>query len=103
MSGSKGFTSPKKKRMHQLFTESVFITSVIETYTNNATYNQSLAMLPSSSIKEIYNPTWKIFVVFEGRKITPTICSEFMNTLYGTVNTSKLFNNKISAFLVYKY
>jgi len=37
------------------------------------------------------NPSWKKFVVYEGKKRTPTIYSKAIKALYGTVDAAKLF------------
>ena len=45
------------------------------------------------------HPTWKKHVVYEGKRHTPTIYSEAIKTLYGTVDASKLFYDNLSSFL----
>ena len=37
------------------------------------------------------NPDWNQYVVYEGRKKVPTIYSEALKALYGTVDAAKLF------------
>ena len=37
------------------------------------------------------DPTWKKYVVYEGKKRVPTIYTEADKALYGTVDVSKLF------------
>ena len=46
------------------------------------------------------NPDWNEFVVYEGRKKVPTIYSEALKALYGTVDASKLFFEDLSSFLI---
>ena len=46
------------------------------------------------------NPDWKRCVVYEGRKEVPTIYSEALKVLYGTVDASKLFFEDLSGFLL---
>lgn len=46
------------------------------------------------------NPAWKQFVVHEGKKNIPTIYSEAIKALYGTVDASKLFFDDLTYFLV---
>ena len=45
------------------------------------------------------HPSWKKYVVYEGKRHTPTIYSEAIKTLYGTVDASKLFYDNLSSFL----
>ena len=37
------------------------------------------------------DPKWKEYIQYKGKKNTPTIYSEAIKALYGTVDTSKLF------------
>jgi hypothetical protein len=46
------------------------------------------------------NPEWEKYIVYEGRKKVPTIYSEAIKALYGTVDAAKLFYNNLSSFLV---
>ena len=45
------------------------------------------------------NPTCKKFIVYKGKKITPTIYSEAINDVYGIVDASKFFFEKLNSFL----
>ena len=44
-------------------------------------------------------PSWKQFVVFEGRRNTPTIYSRAIKALYGTLDAVKLFFDNLSGYL----
>ena len=46
------------------------------------------------------NPSWTEFVVTEGRKKVPTIYSEAIKALYGTVDAAKPF---MTTYTVYLY
>lgn len=46
------------------------------------------------------NPEWEQFVTYEGKKRVPTIYSEAIKALYGTVDAAKLFYENLSSFLV---
>ena len=46
------------------------------------------------------NPEWEKYVVYEGKKKVPTIYSEALKALYGTVDASKLFFEDLSQFLL---
>ena len=46
------------------------------------------------------NPKWKQYVVYEGHKRVPTVYSEALKALHGTVDASKLFSNDLSGFLL---
>ena len=46
------------------------------------------------------NPSWDRFVVYEGKKRTPTIYSRAIKALYGTVDAAKLFYDSLSLLLV---
>ena len=48
------------------------------------------------------NPEWRNFVVYEGKKATPTIYSQAKKALYGTVDAAKLFFDNLSSFLMDK-
>ena len=48
------------------------------------------------------NPSWKKYIVHEGKKRTPTIYSEAIKAIYGTVDAVKLFYDSLLAFLVGK-
>ena len=45
------------------------------------------------------NPSWEQYVIYEGRKRTPTIYSRAIKALYGTVGAAKLFFDNLSSFL----
>ena len=46
------------------------------------------------------NPSWKEFVVLEGKRKVPTIYSEAIKALYGTVDAAKLFYDNLCSILV---
>ena len=46
------------------------------------------------------NPDWKVYVTYEGKNSTPTIYSEAIKALYGTVDAAKLFYDSLSSFLI---
>ena len=48
------------------------------------------------------DPTWKQHVVYEGRKRVPTIYSEAIKALYGTVDAAKLFHDNLIDLLTNK-
>ena len=46
------------------------------------------------------DPSWKQYVVYEGKKRVSTMYSEADKALYGTVDAPKLFFENLSIFLV---
>ena len=46
------------------------------------------------------NPEWDRYIVYEGKNNTPTIYSEAIKALYGTVDAAKLFYDNIVGVLV---
>ena len=46
------------------------------------------------------NPSWEEFVVLEGKKQVPTIYSEAIKALYGTVDAAKLFYDNLCHVLI---
>ena len=48
------------------------------------------------------NPDWKKYVVYERKNKTPTIYSEAIKALYGTVYATKLFYDSLISFLTDK-
>ena len=46
------------------------------------------------------NPTWEEYVVYEGKNKIPTIYSEAIKALYGTVDAAKLFYDNLMELLV---
>ena len=96
--------------------KSIFITAVVEAYKgrNVAVVNIPGAFLqPKASHGTIIklqgpvveallqiSPAWEKVVVYAGKKRIPTICNEAIKALYGTVDTSKLFFDDMTSFLV---
>ena len=48
------------------------------------------------------NPDWKEFVIYEGKKKVPTIYSEALEAIYGTVDASKPFFEDLLGFIIDK-
>ena len=46
------------------------------------------------------NPSWKQYVIYEGRKGTPTIYRRATKALYGTVDAVKPFFDNLSSLLI---
>ena len=46
------------------------------------------------------NPTWKQYVVYDGKIHVPTIYSEAIKAIYVTVDESKFFYDDLSNFLI---
>ena len=94
--------------------ESIFITSVMTAKEGRdvATVDIPVAYLQTEASDETFiklqgaivdsllniNPDWKQYVIYEGIKKIPTIYSEALKALYGTVDASELFFEDLSKF-----
>ena len=96
--------------------ESIFITSAMATKEGRdvATVDIPWTFLQTEASDETFiklqgaivesllkiNPDWKQYVIYEGIKKIPTIYSEALKALYGTVDASKLFFEDLFKFLL---
>ena len=96
--------------------ESIFITGLIDTQENRdmvivdipgaflqtAASDNTIIKLQGAIVKITLkiNPSWRKFVVLVGKKQVPTIYSEAIKALYGTVNAAKLFYNNLCHVLI---
>ena len=69
----------------------------LQTPVNDGTIIKLQGVLVTTLVK--VNPDWKKYVTYEGKNNTPTIYSEAIKALYGTVDAAKLFYDSLSSFL----
>ena len=70
----------------------------LQTEASDETFIKLQGAIVESLLK--INPDWKQYVIYEGIKKIPTIYSEALKALYGTVDTSTLFFEDLSKFLL---
>ena len=96
--------------------ESVFITVLIDAregrdvaivdipgaFLQTAASSNTIIKLQGSIVKIMLkiNPSWKAFIVHEGKNRTPTIYSKAIKALYGTMDAAKLFYDNLCKVLV---
>ena len=61
----------------------------LQTEASNETFIKLQGAIVESLLK--INPDWKQYVIYEGRKRVPTIYSEALKALYGTMDAARLF------------
>ena len=98
-----------------VFTESIFIGSAMDAmegrdvahvdipgaFLQTAASDDTIIRLQGVLVHTLLkiNPSWEQYVIYEGRKRTPTIYSRAIKALYGTVDAAKLFFDNLSSFL----
>ena len=98
-----------------VITESLFITCSMEAREGRdvATVDIPGAFLQTAASKDTYiklqgsmvhtlvaiDPSWKQYILYEGKKRVPTIYGQAEKAIYGTVDASKLFFMNLSSFL----
>ena len=110
------FKSKEETSSPTAITESIFITGLIDAQENrdvaivdipgaflqtNASSN-TIIKLQGAIVKIMLkiNPEWRKYVIYEGKNSTPTIYSEAIKALYGTVDAAKLFYDNLQHVLV---
>ena len=63
-------------------------------------YKQRQAMVQSLKSRLKINPTWEQYIVHEGKMKVPTIYSEPIKSLYGTMNYAELFYDNLCHALI---
>lgn len=72
----------------------VAVVDIHGTFLQSKASNGSIIKLHGAVVETLLkiNPTWNTFVVYMDEKQVPTICSEAIKVLYGTVDASKIFS-----------
>ena len=91
---SKQDTSSPTAAMELIF----IIILILQTKASDDTIIKLQGAIVTSLLKII--PEWEHYVIHDGYKKVPTIYSEALKVLYGTVDAAKLFNEDLSIFLI---